>query len=613
STDKGTKVNLALEIVQSLGQYLMNEQPFDIKVIVGDRKFECHRLILSAHSGYFRTEFNNNEEQKHEIHLLGKITSDVFELIHDTMYTGLCNVTDDNAIDLLTAADYLQISILENECVRYIDRYIDNLLTLKNCMNLYLNAKKRNLEKVKSIVWSFILVNFISLCKTDEFLDLSEDDVLKLVQSQDLVAKSEDNVVDAILFWIDKKPNKNAENNSMPINTTEESSEVLTDVEEPAHKRRRGPPDLFTAVSDGSSKTEYFLTLFTHVKLFLVSQACLNKLKEHPLFREDCKIKDLIINALSYHAFINNREVYWPANATHRKNSQFVHAVLIKSGIKNDIEGHQVTTSEWFSFPFQNDSIKTTHLKLAAIDNSLYAFGIAKRSGIETRLMDLLKVSQYLNGQWSDYIHMSLDSKIFSIVVVYNFIYIFSPVEQKFWRLDSISKTFEEGMIKFPSDKPIDYVMHYHDFILAFYSEASPHGGMGLQKIYCYDIQEKPKWSLLTKNFPSANLGMTSFNDEVNTYILQSNGQLWKIVTQITSKDIVQFEPLGKLWDIDWPLYGVVIVMDELYIYGVISPEHENSSQLKTSVLRFRKINYIYYKNSTENSTFAPFIFNTNT
>ncbi|KAK0048935.1 kelch-like protein 5 [Biomphalaria pfeifferi] len=99
---------------------------------------------------------------------------------------------------------------------------------------------------------------------------------------------------------------------------------------------------------------------------------------------------------------------------------------------------------------------------------------------------------------------------------------------------------------------------------------------------------------------------MTSFKDEVNTYILQSCGHLWKIVQ--SAADSVDFEFVEKLRHIDWPLHGVVIVMNELYIFGVRSPKLENNVKSKRSVQRFNKIYHIYYSNSTEKSTFVPFI-----
>ncbi|KAK6963059.1 kelch repeat and BTB domain-containing protein 2 [Biomphalaria glabrata] len=169
-----------MDIFQCLGKFLESEELHDTIVVVGNTQFKCYKPILAAYSGYFRTAFNSKLNENKNIYRLEEISCETFKLIRHAMHTGCTIVTEDNVIDLMKAADYLNIPFLENECARFIQE----VLSLENCLNFYLSGKHFNSEKVKNFVWPFILENFYSLCHRDNFLDLSTNDLLKLVQSQ---------------------------------------------------------------------------------------------------------------------------------------------------------------------------------------------------------------------------------------------------------------------------------------------------------------------------------------------------------------------------------------------------------------------------------------------
>ncbi|KAI8770731.1 kelch protein 5, partial [Biomphalaria glabrata] len=396
-----------------MGSYLESGEFWDIIISVDGKEFKCHRFILAVHSEYFKTCFTTKENDNKKYHSLEGITSEVFELVLKAMYTRCKIVNEDNVFETLKAATYLKISYMENEC-----------------------------------------------------------DILKLVQSQDLETKSEDNVVDAILFWINNRTFENAETDIMPVNQIEARDDgVSTLTDQPALKRRKVDSELNR---DILADEEFLVKLFTHVKLSLVSQKCLEKLTEHSL----------------------------------------------------------------------------------------------------------------VQGNFN------------------KFIYILCPVGRKVLKLDTFSRKLEI-MEELPNSNPISYATHYHDKIIVFYSQPVKDLDMIDTKIYCYDIQGK-KWSPIPINESYTPNGMTSFKDELNTYIIQSCGEILKIVDSSTGS--IHFEHVRKLWHIDWKLHGAVIVMNELYIYGVTSTDHSASLKVEEGVLGFDKIHYIYKNNNTDNSTFAPFI-----
>ncbi|KAK0048938.1 kelch repeat and BTB domain-containing protein 3 [Biomphalaria pfeifferi] len=639
SEDQIIKSNVALDIVQSLGQYLKTQNLYDAVVLVGGTEFRCHKLLLAAHCGYFRTAFETKLNENVNKYPLKEISLEVFKLIYRAMHTGCSIVTRDNVINMLKAADYLNIPFLENECIRFINR----VKSSENCLEFYIAGTKYNSEKVKSMVWPIILKHFHSIHLTKHFLDLSQDDLSKLLQNENLVTKSEDYVVKAILLWV-KYNTQEMKKKIRPINpiedkgraqtssdegraqtssdegraqTSPDEGRAQTSSDEPASKRRKVQSQFIRANDDMGDRTnrgnreQILVALFEHVKLFLISEKYLEKLIKHPFVQEYSHFKDFIIKALSRRVFINQRDVYWPANATHRKCSTYQHSVLFafkKRTSSFEIKAHLIESNRWSVIP--NHLSKMTTLKLATIDTSLYAF--SRRPSAAQREMEggqrsrkrSIFISKYVNGEWSEVMPLNESSKKFSVVTVDGFLYILSPFGKKFQKLDPSLRNVR-NLKDLPYRKPISHVMRYADSILVFYSEPEPLIGMTNTLVFSYNTH-KNMWSRLDHNLSFTASGMTSFKDELNTYVIQSCGRMWKIVK--TAAGILEFDQVERLWQTDWPLHGVVVLMDELYIYGVRSPIHQNSSELKKEVQGFRKINYIYHNNCTENSTFAPFI-----
>ncbi|KAI8770732.1 kelch protein 5, partial [Biomphalaria glabrata] len=602
STDNIIDSNLTADIVECLRPFLESEELSDIIITVNGTEFKCHKLILASQSKYFRNYFKTTKTESTEPHILDEISSNVFKLILQVIYTGCKIVNKDNVFDIMKAANYLQISYLENECARSIKSF----LSLENCVDFYVNGTEIDSEKAKKIVWPFILENFNLLWKTQQFPNLPKNDLLKLVESKDLMSGSEDCVVEAIMFWASNRSVKNAENDLRPINQTDESSELQTSLNEPAFKKRK----LQSELNEGILVNEKCLVeLFTHVKLPLVSQKCLETLINHSDVQGYCKLSHLIIKALSYHAFIDKREVYWPADATHRKHSEYRNSILLATKIKKNIsiKEYLFASKSWTEFPKPQKT--KVFLKLAVSGTSLYAFSRKhpvmedSHGGKKTKKRSI-EISQYIDSDWLTITSLSLPNINFSVVTVGKFLYILCPVGKKVWKLDSLTRRTER-MKDLLTKKPIRYAIHYSDLIVVFYSVQVPETPMTNTNIACYDIQ-KNNWSFnngSNQHF-EAN-GMTSFRDELNTYIILSSGDMWKIVQSTVGVD---FDHVEKLWKIDWRLHGAVVVMKELYIFGMNSSEHKSSQDLKKSVLGFHKINYIYRNNCTENSTFVPFI-----
>lgn len=63
----------------------------DVRLLVGGRVFQVHRLVLAASGPYFSALFNSamSEAREEEVHIAG-VEADVFESLLEFIYTGRC-------------------------------------------------------------------------------------------------------------------------------------------------------------------------------------------------------------------------------------------------------------------------------------------------------------------------------------------------------------------------------------------------------------------------------------------------------------------------------------------------------------------------------------------
>nr|KAI8751633.1 kelch-like protein 40 [Biomphalaria glabrata] len=186
------KQEVAYGIVQGLSDFWKCEELQDFTVTLGATKFGCHRFLLAACSGFFRGLYRSGmKETELKCVTVEDISSETFELILETLYTGHGVLTNDNVIDIWRAAHQLQIPFLIKEC----EEFAIATLSLDNYIEYYKIAKLFESKEVLEVIWSFILKNANSFFQTNLYFEMQISDVLKLIKSQDLETTSEDDVM----------------------------------------------------------------------------------------------------------------------------------------------------------------------------------------------------------------------------------------------------------------------------------------------------------------------------------------------------------------------------------------------------------------------------------
>ncbi len=167
---------------------------------VEDGYYPVHRPIMSACSPYFRALFTNgmHETDQKEIFIPG-ITADMMAIIIEYAYTRDIQVTSDNVERLLPAADQFHVLGLVKACCSFLSRQLDR----DNCIGIRNFARYYYCTGLERTAQKFLLENFVDVSmKSNEILNMSPEELIEVLKSDDLNVKNEEHVFDVIIRWI---------------------------------------------------------------------------------------------------------------------------------------------------------------------------------------------------------------------------------------------------------------------------------------------------------------------------------------------------------------------------------------------------------------------------
>eukprot|EP00058_Branchiostoma_floridae_P025998 XP_002611488.1 hypothetical protein BRAFLDRAFT_63877 [Branchiostoma floridae] len=171
----------------------------DVVIEVEDRRFPCHRLVLSAASPYFRAMFTSGmAESRQETVVLQGLDADMFKEILSYIYTGTVHVSLDKVQPLYQAADLLQLDYVRNTCSSYM---VMNLAS-STCVDLYNFADVFSLYIVLHRCRQWIRRHFAKFVSSEEFCRLSVNQLTKIISHDKLDVKEEMTVWEAVVRWV---------------------------------------------------------------------------------------------------------------------------------------------------------------------------------------------------------------------------------------------------------------------------------------------------------------------------------------------------------------------------------------------------------------------------
>ncbi|XP_076813176.1 kelch-like protein 12 isoform X2 [Clavelina lepadiformis] len=256
SRKKVIKKGRSSNILNKINSQRLNKKFCDVVLAVDEEEFPTHRAVLAASSEYFDAMFSSKMREQHEktISITG-ITPSAMALVLDFIYTDVITLTDENVGEVLQAASLLRLLEVQD----IINEYLVDALKPSTCLFFRDLGRLYSLENVVIETEKCLKEEFHEVSVQSDFCKLEIAELECLLSSDEITVAYESNVFEAVTTWVKY---------------------------------------------DAENRKKYFLQLFKHVRLQLVSLDYISdKVRTETLVRESPECRDLVEDA--FHVYVN--------------------------------------------------------------------------------------------------------------------------------------------------------------------------------------------------------------------------------------------------------------------------------------------------------------------
>ncbi|XP_073438286.1 kelch-like protein 40 [Dendrobates tinctorius] len=185
-----------------LKDMLDNDKFIDCILKIKGKEFPCHRLVLAACSPYFRAMFLSDleESKKKEIDL-EDVDPDVMGKILHYIYTSEIEITEKNVQDIFSVANMFQIPSIFTVCVSFLQKK----LCLSNCLAIFRLGLMLDCPRLAVSARDFLCDRFNLITRDNEFYQLSADELIAVISSDNLNIEKEEEVFEVVMKWAAKE------------------------------------------------------------------------------------------------------------------------------------------------------------------------------------------------------------------------------------------------------------------------------------------------------------------------------------------------------------------------------------------------------------------------
>lgn len=190
---------LPVELQRGMETLRVNRELTDVILSVEGHDFPCHRAILAAASQYFRAMFCSGLKESHEesVQIKGLDSGTMRSLLEYT-YTSRALLTHSNVQRILEAASQFQFLRVVDACAAFLSKS----LNLENCIGVLNLAESHALLALTIKVQDYITSQFSQVVQLQDFLEVPAESLEAVLQRDDLNAKCEELVFEALMRWV---------------------------------------------------------------------------------------------------------------------------------------------------------------------------------------------------------------------------------------------------------------------------------------------------------------------------------------------------------------------------------------------------------------------------
>ena len=188
------------ELLHNLNELRKSNILCDTTIKTEGEDFPAHRCVLTAASPYFRALFTSDfKENESSFVELKNINSAILSDVLQFTYTGEAKTDFSNAQDMIMAADFLMLPNLKSKA----SAFLEGTISASNCLTLESFASQFNCESLKQAAVTYIMENFLTLLRSDDFKSLADFEKVKTLISRDeIVVSKEEDVYEAVILWV---------------------------------------------------------------------------------------------------------------------------------------------------------------------------------------------------------------------------------------------------------------------------------------------------------------------------------------------------------------------------------------------------------------------------
>ena len=384
-----------LEVMKRLDIQRRSEEFCDVILNVGSgihqARLKAHRNVLSAASPFFYNALNSDMKEKEEgVISLEETSKTIMDGVLEYMYTGFVDVSAENVPELFAQADYFILPSLTS----FLSNFIIQTLSLSNCVKAYYLACKYQCERLMKETRGFILSNFVAVAKTEDFLNLSCEQVEEWISSDEVVVDVEEKVFEVVLRWAER---------------------------------------------DESRKQNDFRDLFRHLRCGYVSRDYLFEvLLPHPLVRENSGCLSSAFNAMKSALDGTEECLFLQAPRQCLKS----HEDTVVACRENRALCYLPPTQKWFELPKMNSSFRSpeqTEHAIGVCHGRLYIIGRTTTRGYGSTSCVAERYEPSLN-KWFQVNPPANVASFFAVATLQGFIYILGGKDSQNTSRDSVQK-----------------------------------------------------------------------------------------------------------------------------------------------------------------------------
>ena len=170
----------------------------DVNIQVANECFPANRMVLSCFSRVFERMFKVEMKERYEQTVeVKQVDEKSMKIVIDYIYTGHIDIDNENVMDLLAAADYLELEEVKKFCFEFLI----SILSLDTWYAIFTASQLYENESFKRHFRQYLSKNVDEICQTEIFKSLSKGVLTSFIQNLNRNRVEEASVYQAILIW----------------------------------------------------------------------------------------------------------------------------------------------------------------------------------------------------------------------------------------------------------------------------------------------------------------------------------------------------------------------------------------------------------------------------